>query len=476
MTEKMIVRNLTEDEIYLIKNGIFYDYLRTGRFHNNSYNEFGKDIYINYPIKYIPDYIKETKTYENFLETINIDDTTTMLIPYHNIPLYLTSYNKNKIFSDRFIDYAINMFSYWDVDPTFVFNELSENNSLKNEFIIFLLYFTKRKENNMDYNMELYQLIPYYIDSKKLIYYLIKNIENFDNISKKMKYLIEQLLIINIDIINNISLEYINPSFKHIYDESNKIYNFLKISYIIFTSFNNDDIFYSEMLLILFPEYELLEDYTDDGEIWKLINIYNNILKNIDLSYSKNSKYENQFPPEIKYIKSTEELLKLENSIKNRKFSGISKDDNYVEIFYIIYNYYCSFLPRNISFHFFYLLEDEDFIISNMKAIKNTPKEKCEEYFFYIFEHFDNLSNDEIKELQKDWRNSDLIAYVSSFLMKIFIYYNPQLEQKLNSNLIWNKYLPVEYGTIQINNPISYIKFLYLNEDYELEKIMNGNF
>src|SRR5581483_709051 len=161
MCERIIIRNLTEDDIKCIENGKLFEAL-------SFFQPIHDGLHVNFPIKYIPDYIKETDQYKIFVELIDQNNPeSTIIIPEIYIPLEI---NQEYIdYIENFSIIGLGVYNYWGVNPNYLFEKFPKRLLLRNIFSHTIV------EDNCYYLLELWKLIPYNIDSRELFYYFLRN-------------------------------------------------------------------------------------------------------------------------------------------------------------------------------------------------------------------------------------------------------------------------------------------------------------
>lgn len=402
----MEILDLTEEEISILKDNetLFFSYLNA-------------NWYFRYPIKYIPEYIKETNVYSSFLETVNKDDPNpTMIIHCTKIPTHFHMFN---------IKGVLEVADFWNVDPNYIFDKM-----ISKEFISYLLSCSKSNS----YINELTNLIKYKIDSKNMfLFYINKANENIDisspvrsNIYSNIDIYnnISQLFLINFDILDSLYLKYLNDIFGKIYEETKSLYCFLKVLHLLFNNSHNTEC--NHQISLILEETSSLENdrYLITGKLLCLYdNMMNKIIKMMYIDHKINKKYSSLFPW-------------YSDESNEKKFLTISPTDEFISLYYIIINCYldsCHFLSVNYN----YGKNIVKFVRINKRFIFSIPKEKREEYFIYLFEHIEKISYEKLCE-----KTICLNEYIEMtvFMMKIFLNIFPELNNILINNTIWNKY------------------------------------
>lgn len=353
--------------------------------------------FIDIPIEYIPDYIKETSVYKDFLETI--DNNNRISIPINKLPFP----SPNKVILN--INFLLIM-DYWNVNPEIIF----ELFTIKK--IIVCFYCEKFIFEN-SYLLEIYKLIPYKINSKDMLYYFIQDNQNLSIIKDELV----QLFIINFNILNNEDLKYINLQIKEIYDIASNTYDFLKMLFLLCMNYEFEDSKYYELLSIISPEidyqYNIIHNNHRDN-FNKVVNLYINKMNKIEsLSFKVNKKYVISFPwmnldLKLSSKKSNIDFKEIIVELKsNRDFINISKNDESIDLYYIIINSYFKFYTDIFMDYdeFYYhpifkdLVNNKKFVEINGNLIRKISEDKILTYYSYIFEYIETITPEKIGKI-----------------------------------------------------------------------------
>lgn len=411
----------------------------------DSIKEEIKNIFVEFPIIYVPEYIKRGSVYKDFVEN-EMEDDEYVSIPYSKIPIF---FNNIYDINEEYIPQVFDIFNYWNVS----FQDIYDIIFASSQYMMYINYII----DSIDYEdnpmfEELFKNMVYYLRTRKqyefYIYLQDKYITKINDITyhNKLKFsnTRDNIIMLNFDERDRNFFEYCDIS-ENFYNGSTLNYILRYLFYISKFDLIDRNIKGNEnMFKILFSD-SIAKFSFDDG--------YNNEI-NYRLSRDISRLSENDLLDVNLETQVNIKILEfLEDVSKNQKkeFYNIQENDISKELYYYIIDFYLS-SKQEYDGRLYFLYSDY-LLTANINMIKKIRKDVLLNFFKYIY-----------SDLLEDKKIENYKLHNIAYLITIFLREFPHLRKILDEDLNWD----IISESKNKDNYVGYIKFIYNKLKYHV--------